>query len=419
MALTDKCEVHGSPFNFSSIAGFLVTRSISEVQSDELNGCRRFAITSLQMSRKVFNFSAGPAVVPSECLNQVATEITNWRDSGMSVLEISHRSPQWLAENDDVNSRVRRLLAVPKNFEMIFVAGGASLQFSAIPFNLLGNYKNVDYLVTGTWSKKAYEECKRLNFPGVDVNLVGPPIANNPVDLPAPSEWVLSSDAAYCYLCLNETIQGLQFQKLPDVSAPLVVDMSSEFLSRPITEWNKIGCVFACAQKNFGGAGMTIVIIRKDLLERPLKPFCPVTLDFRVQVQAKSLYNTPPTFPIYLANLIFKWVEKQGLADLAKVNQEKAAKLYKAIDMSPFFQNKVAKEARSCMNVTFFRKPDGYLVKDDQADRKFLKFAEERGLVCLGGHASVGGFRASIYNAMPEEGIDALVKAIEDFTGFD
>jgi phosphoserine aminotransferase len=371
------------------------------------------------MSRKVFNFSAGPAVIPSECLAQVSSEITNWRGTGMSVLEISHRSPEWLAENRDVNDRIRRLLNVPNNFEIVFVAGGASLQFSAIPFNFIGNYAKVDYLVTGTWSKKAYEECKRLNFPGVDVNLVGPPIPSNPTQIPSEETWALSSDAAYCYICSNETIQGLQFAKLPDVPAPLIVDMSSEFLSRPITEWQKIGCAFSCAQKNFGAAGMSVVIIRRDLLERPLKPFCPVTMDYREQVKAHSLYNTPPTFAIYLANLVFKWVEKEKFEKIVEINKEKAARLYKAIDNSPFFENRVTKHARSVMNVTFFRAPDGYSTKNEQADRKFLAFAEERGLVQLAGHASVGGFRASIYNAMPIEGIDALVKAIEEFPGFD
>jgi phosphoserine aminotransferase len=370
------------------------------------------------MTRTVFNFSAGPAAVPLECLDQIGREITDWQASGMSVLEISHRSPQWLAENDDATARIRRLLEIPPNFEIVFVAGGGTLQFSAIPFNFLGNYDRVDYLVTGTWSKKAYEECKRLNFPDVEVHLVSP-IAANPISLPVIDPTKLSSDAAYCYICLNETIQGIQFAKLPDVPAPLVIDMSSEFLSRPIGEWEKIGCIFACAQKNFGEAGMTIVIIRKDLLERPLKPYCPVTLDLRVQVQAKSLYSTPPSFPIYMANMIFKWVEKQGLGELAKVNQEKAAKLYKAIDQSAFFENPVSPDVRSVMNVTFFRKPNGHLIKNDQADRKFLSFAEERGIVSLGGHQSVGGFRASIYNAMTVEGIDALVKAIEEFPGFD
>jgi phosphoserine aminotransferase len=371
------------------------------------------------ISRKVFNFSAGPAVIPSDCLHQVASEITNWQDTGMSVLEISHRSREWMAENADVVVRIRSLLKIPDDFEIVFVAGGASLQFSAIAFNFLGDAKTVDYLVTGTWSQKSYEECKRLDFPGVEVNLAAPLPPANPIDIPNRASWKTSPDAAYFYICLNETIQGIQFPDLPDVPAPLVVDMSSEFLSRPINDWSKVGCAFACAQKNFGAAGVSIVIIRKDMLDRPLKPFCPVTLDYRVQVQSKSLYNTPPTFGIYLSNLVFKWVEKQGLAELAKVNEEKARRLYKAIDLSPFFENKVKKDARSNMNIAFFRRPDGYTVKDKALDARFLKFAEERGLVSLAGHASVGGFRASIYNAMPAEGVDALVKAIEEFPGFD
>ena len=338
----------------------------------------------------------------------------------MSVLECSHRSPLWSSEHHDVYNRLRRLLNIPPNFEILFLAGGGSLQFSAIPFNLLGDFTKVDYLITGTWSKKAYEECKRLDFDNVEVHSVAPlPLPTNPTDLPDTTKWQFSEDAAYCYICQNETIQGIQFKTLPDAPSPLVVDMSSDFLSRPITEWNKIGLCFACAQKNFGCAGMSVVIVRKDLLNRKVAKHCPLTLDYRVQVKHMCLYNTPPTFSIYLSNLIFKWIEDQGgIEVIAKRNVEKARRLYEAIDKSKHFENRVNPAVRSDMNCPFFRRPDGYETQRPELDKKFLEFAEARKLVSLKGHADVGGFRASIYNAMPEEGVEELIKAIEEFEGF-
>lgn len=372
------------------------------------------------MTDRVYNFSAGPACVPLECLEEAASEMTNWKGSGMSVIEHSHRGKYWQEENDDVNKRIRRILEVPDNFEILLVAGGASLQFSAIPFNLLGDFKKVDYVITGNWSKKAFQECQRLEFEGVEVrNVCGMP-PTNPIEIPDRSKWNLSDDAAYCYICSNETIQGIQFQTFPDVKVPLVIDMSSELFSRRITEWNKIGLIFACAQKNFGVSGMTVVIVRKDLLEsRKLRPHCPITLDYRIQVQNKCLYNTPPTFAIYFANLIFKWIEKKGgIAKLEEINRKKAAKLYEAIDKSQYFENRVKPEYRSIMNVPFFRKPDGYEVKNPELDSQFLNVCTSKKLLTLKGHATVGGFRASIYNAMPEEGIEALVNAIKEFPGF-
>ncbi|OHS93896.1 aminotransferase, class V family protein [Tritrichomonas foetus] len=370
-------------------------------------------------NERVYNFSAGPACVPQECLEKAASEMMNWQGTGMSVIEHSHRGKWWTHENEDVSNRVRLLLKVPENFEILFVAGGASLQFSAIPFNLLGGYKKVDYVITGTWSQKAYEECVKLDFPGIEVRKACPLPPVNPVDIPDRSTWDVSPDAAYCYICSNETIQGIQFDKLPDVPTPLVIDMSSELFSRQITEWNKIGLIFACAQKNFGVSGMTIVIVRKDLLERPLQSHCPTTLDFRVQVKNKCLYNTPPTFAIYFANLIFKWIEAQGgIERLEEINREKARKVYEAIDNSPFFENRVKPEYRSIMNIPFFRKPDGYEVKNQELDNIFLNLCSSKKIMALKGHASVGGFRASIYNAMPAEGIDAFINVIKEFQGF-
>lgn len=372
----------------------------------------------LDMSERIFNFSAGPATVPLPCLERAAAEMTNWKGTGMSVIECSHRSKPWEAEMNETRDRVRRLLNIPENFEILLLAGGAQLQFSAIPFNILGDYKKVDFLVTGQWSKKAYEEIKRLNFPGVEPHLVAPMPAANPIDVPERSTWNLSEDAAYFYYCENETIQGIQFKDLPDVPAPLVIDASSDFLSRPITQWEKIGLIYACAQKNFGVAGMTIVVVRKDLLERPLKPFCPITLDYRTQVKNGCLYNTPPSFAIYFANHVFKWIEEQGGVEaVSKKNEAKAAKLYKAIDDSPHFVNRIKPEWRSLMNIPFFR-PDGYEVKKPDVDMQFINMASSHKCMTIKGHVSVGGFRASIYNAMTEEGIDALCSCINTFEGF-
>jgi phosphoserine aminotransferase len=366
-----------------------------------------------------FNFAAGPACVPLECLEQAARELPNWGGAGCSVIELSHRSAQWGAEMRDAADRIRRLLRVPADFAILLLSGGASLQFSAVPFNLIGSATVVDYLVTGNWSQKAYDECRRLAFPGVEVRSVGPlPLPASPAGLPDPSTWAPSPDAAYCHICANETIQGIQFPELPTVPAPLVIDASSEFLSRPIAEWHKIGAIFACAQKNFGVAGFTVLIVRTSLLERPLKPLCPLTLDWRVQLKNKCLYNTPPTFAIYFGNLVFKWIEANGGVDaIESANKAKAAKLYKAIDESPHFENHIDPRVRSVMNVPFFRK-GGVQVRNPAIDKAFLDFCLERKLMALGGHQAVGGFRASIYNAMTAEGVDALVRAIQEFEGF-
>jgi len=369
-------------------------------------------------AERVFNFSAGPAAVPLECLERAAAEMTNWRNTGMSVIEVSHRSKEWMAEQKEAGDRLRSLLNIPENFHILFVAGGASLNFSAIPFNFLGDFKRVDYLLTGTWSKKAFDECKRLNFPGVEVHSVAGNPATNPVDVPPRDKWDVSADAAYFYYCDNETIQGIEFPKLPDVPAPLVIDMSSNFLSRPITEWEKIGCVFACAQKNFGVSGMSIVVVRKDMLERPLKPFCPITLDYRTQVKNDCLYNTPPTFAIYFANHIFKWIEeKGGLKYMDEYNKKKAERFYEALEKNDKFVNRVKPEWRSRMNIPFFR-PDGYENMDIKQDEKFVAFCKERKILTVKGHKSVGGFRASIYNACPEAAIDALIKAMNEWPGW-
>lgn len=368
-------------------------------------------------SDRVFNFSAGPAVMPLECLEQVAKDIMNWDGSGMSVIEISHRSEKWLNEQRDTQQRLRKIINAPDDYEILLMTGGASLIFSSLPYNLIGDKKRVDYLCTGTWSDKAYDEAVALAFPGVEVVSVAGKSVKNAVDVVSRDKWNVSSDAAYFYYCDNETIQGIEFESFPDVPAPLVIDMSSNFLSKPIKSWNNVGCIFACAQKNFGCSGFSVVIVRKDLLKRNVQPHCPITLNWSVQAKHECIYNTPPTLSIHFSNLVFKWIEKQGgLECIMKRNRLKAEKLYKAIDESPHFVNKVKPEWRSKMNIPFFRH-DGYDKKDAEKDKKFIKFCEERKIFTLSGHSSVGGFRASIYNACPDEAIDALIKAINEWTG--
>jgi phosphoserine aminotransferase len=348
-------------------------------------------------------------------LEQTRSELLNWNNTGMSVIEVSHRSPEWQRENADVAARLRALLSVPEEFEIVLMAGGGTLQFSAIPFNLLGEASKVEYVVTGHWSEEAFIECQRLGFPGVEVKEI------RSWDRVSDFPHSFSPDAAYVYLCLNETISGVQFQRLPDSPVPLVIDMSSEFLSRPITEWNKIGLCFACAQKNFGCSGLSVVIVRKDLLLRPLKPMCPVTLDYRIQIKNKSIYNTPPTFSIYFTNLILKWIA--GVGGVDQIHARNAAKsrlVYEAVDASPYFVNTVDKSYRSEMNVAFFRSDGsgGIGAKNAELDQKFLDYLAKRRIVGVKGHSSVGGFRASLYNAMTDEGVSALVQAINEFPGF-
>jgi phosphoserine aminotransferase len=254
-----------------------------------------------------------------------------------------------------------------------------------------------------------------LNFPGVEIRLVAPPPEGIATDIASKDKWRFSSDAAYCYICSNETIEGVQFKEFPAAPSPLVIDMSSDFLSRPINDWSNIGCIFAAAQKNFGIAGMSVVIVRSELLNRPFKPFCPLTLDYRTQAKCASMYNTPPVFPIYVANIVFKWLKAQGgVAEVQRVNQKKAEQLYAALDRSSCFENIVHPSVRSDMNIPFFR-IGSHNMRDDAMDGIFVQFCEKRRLLNLRGFSTVGGFRASIYNAMPIEGVNALIRAIDDF----
>ena len=354
------------------------------------------------MTRK-YNFCAGPAALPLEVLEQAQSDLVNWQGSGLSVMEMSHRSPEIVGIANEAEADLRELLNISNDYAVLFVQGGATGQFSAIPLNLLGDKKTADYVNTGQWSKKAIKEAKRY----CEVNVVASSEDDNFASIPAFNSWKLSKDAAYLHYTPNETIGGVEFFWTPDVDVPLVADMSSTILSRPI-DVSKFGLIYAGAQKNIGPAGLTIVIVRKDLLGNA-HPLCPVGMDYQVAAENESMYNTPPTMGIYLAGLVFKWLKNQGgLEAMEKLNRRKAEKLYGYIDNSGFYANPVEVASRSLMNVPF-------TLKDASLDKAFLAGAEEAGLLNLKGHRSVGGMRASIYNAVPEEAVDALIAYMKAF----
>lgn len=353
---------------------------------------------------RVFNFSAGPAALPEEVLQQAREELLDWRGSGMSVMEMSHRGKEFVAIAAEAEADLRELLQVPDNYKVLFLQGGASAQFAAVPMNLLRGKTRADYVNTGQWSKKAISEAKKH----CEVNIAASGEHSNFMSIPPQSEWRLDPDAAYVHYTPNETISGVEFHWVPEVGdVPLVADMSSTLLSRPI-DVSKFGLIYAGAQKNIGPAGLTIVIVREDLIGGASKAI-PTILDYQLQAEADSMYNTPPTFAWYLAGLVFKWLKsKGGLAGMAEINRRKAEKLYNAIDSSDFYSNPVDPACRSWMNVPF-------LLADESLNATFLKEAKEAGLETLAGHRSVGGMRASIYNAMPEAGVDRLIEFMGDF----
>ncbi|ABM61356.1 3-phosphoserine/phosphohydroxythreonine transaminase [Halorhodospira halophila] len=354
------------------------------------------------MSR-VFNFSAGPAMLPEAVMRQAAEEMLDWQGTGMSVMEMSHRGKAYVSIAEKAEADLRALLQIPDNYKVLFLQGGATGQFSAIPMNLLRGGKRADYIYTGQWSKKAIAEAKK--FCEVNVAASGEP---DMMHVPPQSQWQLSDDAAYVHFTPNETISGVEFHWLPDVGdKPLVADMSSTLLSRPI-DVSRYGLIYAGAQKNIGPAGVTLVIVREDLLGEAM-PQTPTVWDYQQQVDADSMLNTPATYPLYIAGLVFQWLKDLGgLEAMAEINHRKAQKLYDAIDASPFYSNPVDPQARSWMNVPF-------VLADDGLDKLFLEEAEAAGLTTLKGHRSVGGMRASIYNAMPEAGVDRLVEFMADF----
>jgi phosphoserine aminotransferase len=352
------------------------------------------------MSR-IFNFSAGPAMLPQEVLARAGDEMLDWRASGMSVMEMSHRGPEFMSIAAEAEADLRSLLAIPKNYKVLFLQGGATLQFAQVPMNLLRGNSKADYVVTGEWSKKAVKEAKNY----CDVAIAATSEDKNFTY--APKQWKVRKDAAYVHYCSNETIGGVEFHEVPKTELPLVADASSHFLSRAI-EVSKFALIYAGAQKNAGPAGVTIVIVREDLIGQPAKG-TPSVMDYKAQADADSMLNTPATYPLYICGLVFKWLKQQGgLAEIEKRNVAKARLLYDYLDQSKFFQNPVAKEDRSRMNIPF-------KLKDATLDGQFLKGAEARGLVQLKGHRSVGGMRASIYNAMPVEGVQALVEYMREF----
>jgi phosphoserine aminotransferase len=353
---------------------------------------------------RVFNFSAGPATLPEEVLRQAAEELLDWHGSGQSVMEMSHRGKEYMAIQEQAERDLRELMAIPANYKVLFLQGGASLQFAMVPLNLLGGKASADYLHTGEWAKKAIKEAKLF----CAVNIAASSEDKNFSYVPAQSQWKLSAEAAYVHITSNETIGGIEYHWIPDTgSVPLVADMSSDILSRAI-DVSRFGLIYAGAQKNVGPAGLTIVIVREDLIGRAAAK-TPVMLDYKTHAENGSMYNTPPTYAVYVAGLMFQWLKKQGgLAQMEKRNIEKAGLLYDFLDRSQFFVSPVRKEDRSRMNVPF-------TLKNAELDEAFLKGAKERGMVQLKGHRSVGGMRASIYNAMPREGVQRLVDYMQEF----
>ena len=353
---------------------------------------------------RVFNFSAGPAVLPEPVLLQAAAEMLDWHGSGMSVMEMSHRGKEFISIADKAEADLRTLLAIPTNYKVLFLQGGAIAENAIVPMNLLQGRTTADYINTGEWSKKSLKEAKKY----CAVNIAATSEDKDFTYVPAQSTWQLSRDPAYVHICSNETIAGVEYHWTPDTgSVPLVADMSSHILSRPV-DIAKYGVIYGGAQKNMGPAGLTLVIVRDDLLDRAL-PITPSAFHWQEQAAADSMVNTPATYAIYIAGLVFEWLQAQGgLPAIEQQNIAKAALLYDYLYQSAFFRNSVRREDRSRMNVTF-------RLVDETGDEAFLKGAAQRGMVQLKGHRAVGGMRASIYNAMPLAGVQALVDYMREF----
>ncbi|MCF7821803.1 MAG: 3-phosphoserine/phosphohydroxythreonine transaminase [Mariprofundaceae bacterium] len=355
------------------------------------------------MARK-FNFSAGPAMLPTAVIERAQQELLEWNGSGMSVMEMSHRGKEYMSIAAKAEKDLREVMSIPDNYKVLFLQGGASSQFAMIPLNLMGDKTSADYMNTGMWSKKAIAEAKRY----CNVNIAADTSEGGFTSVPTQAELKLDPDAAYVHYTPNETIGGVEFDYIPETGdVPLVADMSSTILSRPL-DVSRFGMIYAGAQKNIGPAGLTIVIIRDDLLGKA-SSITPTMFNYAIHAENDSMYNTPATYSWYVAGLVFEWIREQGgLTAMATVNRRKADKLYAAIDATDFYGSPVAINARSWMNVPF-------TLADAELDAAFLAGATERGLVTLKGHRSVGGMRASIYNAMPEAGVDALVTWMQEF----
>ncbi len=354
--------------------------------------------------KEIYNFSAGPAVLPKEVFKKAADEMLDYKGSGMSVMEMSHRGAEFIKIHEAAQKNLRQIMAIPDNYKVLFLQGGASLQFSMIPMNLMSKNKKADYVHTGEWSKKAIAEAKKIG----QVNIVASSEKDNFTCIPALDKSKFSKDADYFYIVTNNTIEGTVYAGIPDTGdVPLIADMSSNILSGPV-DVSKFGLIFAGAQKNIGPAGLTVVIIREDLAAGAAENL-PAMLKYKVHIENDSMYNTPPCYSIYIAGLVFEWIkEKGGITAIEKNNKEKAKMLYDYLDSSKLFKSPVRKEYRSLMNVPF-------ITGNEALDEKFTKQASERGLKTLKGHRSVGGMRASIYNAMPIVGVKALVLFMEEF----
>ena len=353
---------------------------------------------------RVFNFSPGPATLPEPVLRQAAAEMLDWNGSGMSVMEMSHRGKEFMGILAETESLLRELLAVPANYKVLFMQGGAIGENAIVPMNLIGRTGSADYVSTGDWSERSIQETRRYG----KVNVAASGEAGRYTSIPPQSEWKLDPNASYVHICSNETIGGVEYHWTPDTgSVPLVADMSSNIMSRAI-DVSKYGLIYAGAQKNMGPSGVTVVIVRDDLLGHAL-PFTPSAFNYQLQAENQSMVNTPPTYAIYIAGLVLKHLKGLGgLAAVEQHNRAKAALLYGYLDNSSFFTNGVAPQDRSLMNVPF-------KLKDAALDEAFLQGARERGMVQLKGHRITGGMRASIYNAMPLEGVQALVAWMREF----
>ncbi|WP_353349575.1 3-phosphoserine/phosphohydroxythreonine transaminase [Oceaniserpentilla sp. 4NH20-0058] len=353
---------------------------------------------------RVYNFCAGPAALPTAVLEKASTEMLDWNGKGLSVMEMSHRSDEYVSIAEKAEADLRGLLNIPENYKVLFMQGGATAQFAMIPMNLLRGKTSADYINTGQWSEKAIKEAKRY----CNVNVVANSEDNNFSYAPTQQDLKLNTDAAYVHYTPNETIGGVAFDYIPDTGdVPLVADFSSSILSEEL-DVSKFGLIYAGAQKNIGPAGLCIVIVREDLLGDTL-PSTPTAMDYKVAADNGSMYNTPATYSWYLAGLVFDWLKQQGgVPEMAKINQRKATKLYSYIDASGFYANPVKPANRSIMNVPF-------TLKNAALDKAFLAQADEQGLLNLKGHRSVGGMRASIYNAVTEQAVDALIAFMKRF----
>ena len=360
----------------------------------------------------IYNFSAGPAVLPKEVLETAAADMLDWHGSGMSVMEMSHRGPEFMSILADAQRDLRELLAIPANYQILFMQGGAIAENAIVPLNLAGlrsdeHQATLDYVCTGSWSVKSIKEAAKYGKVNVVADAIATQHSTKFSSIPDPATWNLSGDAAYLHICSNETIDGVEYNFTPQVNVPIVADMSSSILSREINVAD-YGVIYGGAQKNIGPAGLTIVIVREDLLGYAL-PACPSAFNWKTVAEHGSMYNTPPTYAIYIAGLVFKWLKNRGgVAAMEKINIAKAALLYDFIDASKLYENRVDKACRSRMNIPFF-------LRDENLNGPFLQAAKERGLLQLKGHSSVGGMRASIYNAMPIEGVAALVAFMQEF----